>query len=312
MKSRASSYLVVSSVLIVLSLAGCSPSTPHPAVRNEILATTQAPSGRAPEKAVSKLSAVADDGPSVEKKRQAAEAGLTKEDLKGIWINEELDRLLLKTRSIAAILQAENRSWHVAVEFRGNDPNPVMNFNNHEGYKEKIELKDGELFCYGDDEWKQETPQGKFVLISHDGRRCIQHRRIPGIKSDFGIDDGIVFCRPRSPGADDTEKYFRGLLAGHYVLEPGGQPVVLHEDGRVEGLKGYKQYEVSFDFIDIEQEGDAGRLIGDNGKWTDFQWRWKGARLNLYSVYCGMVDANGCVLSQMKTGKILYVLRKKK
>jgi hypothetical protein len=308
MKSKVSSHLIVLSVSIAINLLGCGSSGHYSPYQNPSHAAIQVQPESSREKTVSKPPTAAHESPSDEKKQQAAEAGLTKADLAGLWINEELERLLIKSRSIAGILQPKDRDWRVAVEFRGNNPNPVMTLNNHEGYNEVVELKDGELLCHGVESAKRKALHGKFVLVSRDGRRCIQYRRIPGIEYYIELPDGIVFCRPKSTGADDTEKYFRGLLAGRYALEPGGQPVVLHEDGRIEGLNGYNQYDVSFDFFDVHLEGDTGELIKRNEERTEFQWKWQGDRLMLYSVFCD--NKYGCDYEQKKTGPILYVLRK--
>jgi hypothetical protein len=313
MKSKASSYLVVSSVLIVLNLVGCGPSAPHLASKNPTHAETPAPSGPVPEIFVSKPPAVADEPPSGEKKRQAAEAGLTKTDLTGIWINEKFDRLLTESRTLAGTIWTKPFGPDcntVALEFRENNPNPLVNISNHEGYNVETKLKSGELLCYGEESAKHTDLQGRFVLSIRDGQRCLTYKRVQSAEGDSCLPDGIVFCRPRTLSAENTDKYFRGLLAGRYVLEPGGQPVVLHEDGRVEGLNGYEQYDVDYDFADIHEMGDSGMLRKKNWETTAFHWKWQRDRLQLFSVYCGETDMNGCVPSQMKTGKILYVLRK--
>jgi hypothetical protein len=310
MKSRISLSLNVLSILIVANLLCCGPAGKYPASQNATHAAAPVQSEPSPEKSITKPPPVACEPPFGEKRKEAGEAGLTKADLTGIWINEKLDRLLTKSRSIIGAIQDQScrDCGTVGFEFREGNPNPALSLSNHDGPQEKIELKDGELFCYGDYSWDRKAPHGKFVLSSRYGRRCIQYRHIPGVEDYAGLPDGIVFCRPRSPDADDTEKYFRGLLAGRYILEPGGQRVVLYEDGRVEGLNGYEQYDVDNDFTILHEESDSGDLHKKDWTTIGFHWKWQGDRLMIYSVYCN--DVQGCDPTEMKTGKILYVLQK--
>jgi hypothetical protein len=248
-----------------------------------------------------------------EDRLQARGLYLTEEDLRGIWVNQKLDRALKQSRSIAGVVQSRLQdSWTVALEFAKDISKVGVNINNHEGFSERVQLRNGELFCHGEDSTDSKVTRGKFVLSSIERTRCMIFKAAPNLYG--GIEElleGIVFCKVESPPVRDIESYFRGLLAGRYIVEATRQHVALRHDGKVEGLVGFDRYNISIDFFSLQCEEDTGSFTRSNGKKLSFHWRWKGKQLTLSAISCDDPEEEiegACPPCGWHAGRELYVL----